>query len=156
MNISQETINKITDLIDMNNQIYQKRVKFESYCKNTLRLTKNLYDFCSYDEFLANSQSGTDDELLEVVVENQPYIEKYYQELYIEIKNNKQILSLVKQDIFGYIKTQDIISVEQIGRDGFGFLPDFYIEFFLDGLTQNGHLEKIHNPEKNLYQIIRK
>lgn len=143
MNIDQETIISIKKIIDENRQIYERRTQFEEYCKNKLGLKRNLYDFCSYEDFLSYHQSKSLKTTLENIVENKLYFEQYYQDLYQEIIRNKQVLSYIKQDLLGYIKTKPMFSVEQIQNNGLGFLPDFYINFFLEQLTQNGHLEKI-------------
>lgn len=161
MNIEQNIIMAIQTMISENQEIYQRRSAFENYCKNQLKLIANLYEFCGYNDYLEYCKTVCDNDLLGVIIQNQSYIEKYYQDLSLEIQNNKKILSYVKIDIINYIKSKSMISVSQIRNIGFDFLTDFYIEFFLDGLTQAGHLEKIQMAsmdmgKQNLYKIIQK
>lgn len=161
ISVSQEIIDEIISLIDKNNQIYQRRVKFEGYCKNVLGFKRNLYDFCNYDDFLSYHQERSLPKTLENIIGNKIYLERYYQDVHLEICNNKKILLYIKTDILNYIKTKSMVSVEQILNNNFDFLTDFYIEFFLEGLVQNGYLEKIKmsnivSGTQNLYKRIEK
>lgn len=75
--------------------------------------------------------------------ENKEIIEEFYSYNAKTYENIGFIIDTVGDSIVAYAQTQQIVSLDEVKKNGFQFLPDFYISLIMDIETDDGKYEKI-------------
>lgn len=75
--------------------------------------------------------------------ENKEDIEEFYSYNAKTYENIGFILDVVGDSIVAYAQTQQIVSLDEVKKNGFQFLPDLYISLIMDMETDDGKYEKI-------------